>query len=66
MKNERPKAPVMLVLFGAGGDLTWRLIGPALFNLHLDGRLPERFVLQGVDRKDYDDQALRVRLRDGA
>jgi glucose-6-phosphate 1-dehydrogenase len=57
---------VIFVLFGAAGDLTWRLIGPAVFNLHLDRRLPERFVLIGVDHRDYDDDALRERLRQGA
>lgn len=52
------------VLFGAMGDLAWRLIGPALFNLHLDGQLPAGFALLGVDR-DISAEALRARLRDG-
>lgn len=52
------------VLFGAMGDLAWRLIGPALFNLHLDDQLPSAFNLIGVGR-DIDVDALRERLRDG-
>lgn len=42
------------VLFGAGGDLSWRLVVPALFNLYLDGHLPEKFRLVAVDRSDND------------
>lgn len=52
------------VLFGAMGDLTWRLIGPALFNLYLDKQLPADFCLIGIDR-DITSDALRTRLREG-
>ncbi len=52
------------VLFGALGDLAWRLVVPALFNLHLDDRLPEEFRLLGVDR-EISAEALTERLRDG-
>jgi glucose-6-phosphate 1-dehydrogenase len=55
---------VQFVLFGAMGDLAWRLIAPALFNLHLDGQLPAGFSLIGVDR-DLNADTLRERLRDG-
>ena len=48
----------LFVLFGAGGDLSWRLVVPALFNLYLDGHLPERFVLMAVDRSDTTDDLL--------
>jgi glucose-6-phosphate 1-dehydrogenase len=57
-------ADTQFVLFGAMGDLAWRLIGPALFNLHLDGQLPDNFHLLGVDR-DINADSLRARLRDG-
>ena len=30
-------SPSLLVIFGAGGDLTWRKLIPALYNLYLDG-----------------------------
>jgi len=52
------------VLFGALGDLSWRLIGPALFNLHLDQQLPDNFRLLGIDR-DITTEKLHARLRDG-
>ncbi len=52
------------VLFGAAGDLAWRLVVPALFNLYLDRQLPEDFRLIGIDR-ELDDAKLATRLRDG-
>ncbi|HEX4025174.1 MAG TPA: glucose-6-phosphate dehydrogenase [Steroidobacteraceae bacterium] len=44
-----PADPCAMVLFGAGGDLTKRLVVPALYNLARTGVLPERFALIGVD-----------------
>nr|WP_294514355.1 glucose-6-phosphate dehydrogenase [uncultured Rhodopila sp.] len=43
-----------MVIFGAGGDLTKRLLVPALYNLATTGLLPERFELIGVDMADLD------------
>ncbi len=57
--------PVVMVIFGAGGDLTWRKLVPALYNLFLDHRLPERFAVVGVARQEMDDSAFRKRLREG-
>lgn len=37
-----------MVIFGASGDLTKRLLMPALYNLACDGLLPKRFALVGV------------------
>ena len=39
-----------MVIFGAGGDLTKRLVTPALYNLVTAKRLPDGFRLVGVDR----------------
>src|SRR5258707_5561634 len=38
-----------MVIFGAAGDLTKRLVVPALYNLVKAGRLPNEFQLVGVD-----------------
>ena len=62
-KTEATLCSTQFVLFGALGDLAWRLIVPALFNLHLDGRLPREFQLIGVDR-DITVDKLRQRLQD--
>lgn len=52
MSPVRHDTPVVFVLFGAAGDLSHRLILPALHALHLHGQLPARFGLIGVDRAD--------------
>src|SRR5215470_13972485 len=41
--------PCAMVIFGAAGDLTKRLVVPALYNLVNAGRLPKEFQLVGVD-----------------
>jgi glucose-6-phosphate 1-dehydrogenase len=45
-----PAGPCAMVIFGAGGDLTKRLVVPALYNLAHTKLLPENFALIGVDR----------------
>jgi glucose-6-phosphate 1-dehydrogenase len=41
-----------MVIFGAGGDLTKRLVVPALYNLATNGLLPDDFALIGFDIAD--------------
>jgi glucose-6-phosphate 1-dehydrogenase len=41
--------PCAMVIFGAAGDLTKRLVVPSLYDLVRAKRLPERFQLVGVD-----------------
>lgn len=57
--------PTVLVIFGGGGDLAWRKLIPALFNLHLDNPLPGHFAIVGVGRKPLDDAGFRNHLRAG-
>ena len=67
MLQIRPGIPdkAQFVLFGALGDLAWRLVVPALFDLFRQQQLPKDFSLIGVDRK-LDEGQLIIRLRDGA
>ena len=44
--------PCVLVIFGAGGDLTKRLLGPSLYNLKRENRLPDDFAVIGFARTD--------------
>src|SRR5580658_9464963 len=53
-----------IVIFGANGDLTKRLIVPALYNLARAGRLPERLALIGVDHNDKSSEQWRDSLQD--
>ena len=48
----RPAPPATLVIFGAGGDLTKRLVVPALYHLVQAGRLPDEFAVIGLDHND--------------
>src|SRR5579863_8975097 len=48
-REARPADPCAIVIFGAGGDLTKRLVVPALYNLARTKVLPEKFALIGVD-----------------
>ncbi|MGD2112130.1 MAG: glucose-6-phosphate dehydrogenase, partial [Gammaproteobacteria bacterium] len=52
----------VMVIFGAGGDLTTRKLLPAIYHLCRDGYLPEPFAMLGVDRKDIDDDGYRARI----
>src|SRR4030095_12406777 len=49
---EHALSPATLTIFGAGGDLTKRLIMPALYNLVRAGKLPDGFAIIGVDHND--------------
>ncbi len=61
--NPVPKpGPCALVIFGANGDLTKRLVTPALYNLALTGLLPEKFALLGIDHNGKDDAEWREHL----
>ena len=58
------KAPeCTLVIFGAHGDLTKRLLIPALYNLSGSHLLDDGFKLIGVDRVDGNDDSWRGELR---
>jgi glucose-6-phosphate 1-dehydrogenase len=59
-----PEATI-LVIFGAAGDLTWRKLAPALYNLSLNNWLPKQFAVVGMDGKPLSQEALHQRLRDG-
>ncbi|MDN5788170.1 glucose-6-phosphate dehydrogenase [Pseudorhodobacter sp.] len=58
--DDAPAAPVCtMVIFGAAGDLTKRLVVPALYNLVNSGRLADGFRLVGVDHSDQTTQSWR-------
>ena len=49
-KTAPPAPPCTLVIFGANGDLTKRLLMPALYNLSGAKLLDDKFSILGVDR----------------
>ena len=48
----RQSQSATLVIFGAGGDLTKRLVVPALYHLVQARKLPDQFAMIGVDHND--------------
>ena len=56
--------PCAMVIFGAGGDLTKRLVAPALYNLVTAKRLPDGFRLVGVDHGNRTVDEWRKNLTD--
>ncbi len=58
-----PDRPVVFVLFGAAGDLSHRLILPALYALYHDRQLPDRFALIGTDRVSLSSAKLAAQYR---
>ncbi|MGA2027984.1 MAG: glucose-6-phosphate dehydrogenase, partial [Syntrophobacteraceae bacterium] len=65
MQGDKINNATVFVIFGGGGDLTWRKLAPALYSLFLDGYMPERFAILGVGRKQVTDDSYRQHLREG-
>ncbi|MGF1582941.1 MAG: glucose-6-phosphate dehydrogenase [Gemmataceae bacterium] len=59
--------PCVLVIFGAAGDLSWRKLLPALYNLNVDGILPSNFAVVGfgIGSSGDPDEWIRARAHDG-
>jgi len=60
----RPADPCALVIFGALGDLTRRLLLPALYNLARDKFLPYDFAVIGIARAPVSSEEFRRRAND--
>ena len=58
----RPAPPCTLVVFGGLGDLTRRLLLPAMYNLSVEKLLPETFAALGIARAAGDDESHRRAL----
>lgn len=54
--------PLILVIFGASGDLAKRKLIPAVFELQKEGFLPSCFAVLGVSRTEYTDAAFRQQV----
>ncbi|MBL8696369.1 MAG: glucose-6-phosphate dehydrogenase [Planctomycetes bacterium] len=56
--------PCTVVIFGASGDLTKRKLLPALYNLALDGLLPNPAAIVGVARRPVSHDDFRSQMRE--
>jgi len=61
-REAKPADPCAMVIFGATGDLTKRLVMPALYNLSRTKVLPEQFALIGVARAEGTTESWRDQL----
>jgi glucose-6-phosphate 1-dehydrogenase len=60
-----PMQPLTLVIFGASGDLTFRKLIPAVFDLYCQRFLPQPFAVLGVSRSPLSDEAFRDKVAEG-
>jgi glucose-6-phosphate 1-dehydrogenase len=57
-----PTEPCVMLVFGASGDLTKRLLVPAIYNLACDGLLSENFAVLGTAMDAWDTASFRERM----
>src|SRR5271170_7343256 len=60
----KPGDPCVFVIFGATGDLTKRLLMPALYNLLANKLLPDKFAIVGVSNVQMSSEDFRKQLAD--
>ena len=65
MENITKTKPTIINIFGGSGDLTWRKLIPALYNLFLDGWLNEKFSIICIGRTEMKDGEFIQKLKDG-
>lgn len=61
---DKPKK-FTIVIFGASGDLAWRKLIPALYNLYSQDMLSDGFNILGVGRMALKDDDFRVKMSEG-
>ena len=65
MGDMAAREPTVFVIFGAGGDLAWRKLLPALYSLYLEQWLPENFLIIGTGHRRVSGKEFRQHLREG-
>ncbi len=65
MEDKKRSDPTVFIIFGASGDLTWRKLVPALYNLYLGGWMPEKFEVIGMSHDEMSDEKFQDHLQDG-
>ncbi|PSL47221.1 glucose-6-phosphate 1-dehydrogenase [Chitinophaga niastensis] len=62
--HKRPPASILFI-FGGSGDLNYRKLTPALYNLFLDEWMPEQFAIAGLGRSPYSNEDYHKHLLEG-
>jgi len=63
--DKKKLPPTIIFIFGGSGDLNYRKLTPALYNLFLDNLMPDKFHIVGVARTEYDETAYKEHLLGG-
>ena len=56
---------MLVFIFGGSGDLNYRKLNPALFNLYMDEAMPDNFSIVGIARSEYPAGEYEKRLKEG-
>ena len=62
--DRREADPCTIVILGGAGDLAKRKLLPALYQLMLDGLMPDGVDILGISREEMDDAAYRKLMHD--
>jgi glucose-6-phosphate 1-dehydrogenase len=65
MKINEQLDPIVFAIFGGRGDLTYRKLVPALFDLSLDKSLPRNFSILVIGRAECSEENLRRHFHEG-
>ncbi|MEG3439177.1 glucose-6-phosphate dehydrogenase [Pannus brasiliensis CCIBt3594] len=65
LQQERIPEPLILVIFGASGDLTQRKLVPALYQMKKERRLPAELTIVGTARREWSHDYFREQMRKG-
>ena len=65
MNNLKNIENQVMVIFGASGDLAYRKLIPAIFDLHENKLLPTHFAVLGVSRSVISDNNFREKMKEG-
>ncbi|MEB3225722.1 MAG: glucose-6-phosphate dehydrogenase, partial [Synechococcus sp.] len=65
LRQERTPDPLIIVIFGASGDLTQRKLVPSLYALKKDNLLPPEVTIVGFARRDWSHDYFRDHMRQG-
>jgi len=65
MQNHKRPSASLLFIFGGSGDLNYRKLSPALYNLFIDQWMPEKFGIVGIGRSEFSNDKYCERLLEG-
>lgn len=65
LQQERTPEPLILIIFGASGDLTQRKLLPAIYAMKRERRLPPEITIVGVARREWSHDYFRQHIREG-